>query len=190
MKSFLKLSKTARLFLSIGIFVVITGSLGLTYSQQVQQQEQLDGELGIAEMRAGKLQIKDLQQQQEELQQKLDEATEALAVVKDTLRQPVASIDVVDEFYAIAYDCNIIISSISSTSIQQNELQGISCSMTTIPAVVSGELSDMINFVTSLNNDLSTGIVNSTQLYISEMEEGDEATTASLRLTVYSYEGD
>ena len=189
MKKLPKFSKTSWMFLSIGIFVVITGSLGLTYSQQLQEQEKLGGELGIAEKRISKLQVQGLPQKQVELQKRLDESLLQLAAAKDSLRQPVASINVTDEFYVIAYTCNVTVDSISSSNLRNSDMESISCTTITLNADVNGRLSDIIDFVTSLNNDFTTGIVGSTQLSITESSSNGE-TSANVRLTVYSYEGD
>ena len=76
----LKISKTSWLIIAAGIFIVIIAGLFLTRSQQIQEQDRLDDELGIAEMRLDKLQIKKLQQQEEELQRQLDESKVQLLV--------------------------------------------------------------------------------------------------------------
>ena len=175
----LKLSRTSWLILLAGIFIVIVGGLGLTRSQQLQEQARLDDELAKAEMRLDKLQVKDLRQQQEELQGRLDESTVQLVATKNRLRQTIESIDVTDEFFAIAKSCSVIIESMSSSSIRSEKLEGIDCSAITLDAMVAGETSNLINFVIKLNNDFTTGIVKSVQITIPETTSGTDNETAT-----------
>jgi hypothetical protein len=184
----LKLSKTSWLILSIGLFIVIIAGLGFTRSQQLKEKGQLDEELSIAEKRLNKLQVKDLREQEEELQKRLDESTTQLAAVKDSLRQPVESIDVTDEFFAVAHYCDVEVMSISSSGIKSESLGDVACSMISLNASVIGEVSNLINFVIKLNNDFTTGLVQSAQMSIKETVYEGEAS-ASIQMVVYAYEG-
>ena len=162
----MKISKTSWLILSIGIFLVVLAGLGLTRSQQLQAQSQLDEELDVAEMRLSKLGVEELRLKQEELQRQLDERIAELAEAKDKMRQTVESIDVTDEFFEIARSCEVVIMSISSSSIRDDKLEDITCSAITIDATAEGEVPNLINFVIKLNNDFTTGIVKSAQITI------------------------
>lgn len=184
----MKLSKTSWLILSVGIFIVVVAGLGLTRSQQIQEKSQLDEELSIVEMRLNKLQVQQLHQQQEELQERLDESTIQLGATKDRLNQTIESIDVTDEFYAIAESCKATVESISTSSIKSEKLGNIACSMIQINAQVTGELPNLIDFVISLNNDFTTGVVKSAHMSIEETTE--EESLANIMMVVYSYEGD
>jgi hypothetical protein len=185
----LKLSKTSWLMLSIGIFVVVAVGLGLTRSQQLNEQGRLDEELSVAEKRLNNLQVKELGQQQEELQRRLDEGTIRLMAAKDNLRQAVKSITVIDEFFEIAQSCSVEVMGISSSSIKQEKLEGIVCSAITLNAAVQGEALNLISFITKLNNDFTTGVVKSAQISIPE-EASESEPSASVQMVVYAYEGD
>ena len=184
----MKLTKTSWLILSIGIFVVVVAGLGLTRSQQFKEKGQLDEELSIAEKRLNKLPVKDLREQEEELQKRLDESTMQLMAVKDSLRQPVESIDVTDEFFAVAHYCDVEIMSISSSSLKSDKLGDVACSMISLSAHVTGEVSNLINFIIKLNNDFTTGLVKSAQMSIPETVYEGQAS-ASIQMVVYAYEG-
>ena len=184
----MKLSKTSWLILAAGIFIVVFASLGITRSQQLQEQEQLDDELTIAEMRLNKFQVKQLRQQQGELQKQLDESTMQLTAGKDKLRQTIDSISVTDEFFEIARSCSIEVVGISSSNIGSEELGNIVYSMITLNAVVAGDTSNLISFVIRLNNDFTTGIVKSAQISIPEM--ADDRPSANILMVVYAYGGD
>ena len=185
----LKLSKTSWIFLSIGLFVVIVGSLSLTLSQQLREKNELNEELGVLNMRINKIYVEQLRQRQGELKQQLDESATYLTVAKDVLRQPVESIDVTDEFFATAYSCGMEVVSISSSDVKNEPLDSIDFSVININALVTGSLSDLITFVTTLNNDFTTGIVKSAQVSIKESDAAGFAT-ASLAMVVYTYQGE
>ena len=185
----MKLSKASWLILSAGIFIVVLAGLGLTRSQQLQEQGRLGEELNVAATRLDKLQVNELRQQQEELQKKLDESTLKLVEAKGSLRQTVESTNVTDEFFAIAYSCGVIVDSISSSSIKSEKLEGITCSVITLNTVVIGEPSNLISFIIKLNNDFTTGVVKSVQINIPEVAEGDEPS-ANIMMVIYTYEGD
>ena len=184
----MKLSKTSWLILAAGIFIIVFASLGITRSQQLQEQEQLDDELTVAEMRLNKFQVKQLGQQQEELQKQLDESTTQLTAAEDKLRQTIDSINVTDEFFEIARSCSIEVVGISSSNIGSEELGNIVCSVITLNATVAGDTSNLISFVIRLNNDFTTGIVKSAQISIPEM--ADDRPSANILMVVYAYGGD
>lgn len=185
----MKLSKISWLILAAGVFVVVFASLGITRSQQFRELDRLDDELAIAEMRLSKVQVKDLNYQQEELQKRLDERIIQLITAKDTLRQTIGSIDVTDEFFEIARSCNVEVISLSSSGIGSDKLESIACSVITLTAEVTGDTSNLIDFVIRLNNDFTTGIVKSAAISVSETDD-ESGSSASIRMVVYAYEGD
>jgi hypothetical protein len=180
----LKLSRASWLILSAGIFIVVFAGLGLTRSQQLQERTQLEEELSINEMRLNQFNVAQLQQQRDELQKQINDSTWKLNLAKYKLRATVESIDVTDEFFLIASKCDVTVNSISSSSIGNDNLKGIGCSTISLSASVSGELSDIINFVISLNHDYTTGYVRSVQIGVCE-----EVSSAGIQMIIYSYEG-
>jgi TolA-binding protein len=180
----LKLSRTSWLILSAGIFIVVLAGLGLTRSQQIEEKTKLEEELSINEMRLNKFNVTQLQQQRDELQEQLDDNTMRLNMAKYSLSATVQSLDVTDEFFFIASKCNVTVNSISSSSIGSDSIRGIGCSTISLNASVSGELSNMIDFIISLNHDYTTGYVKSAQVSVSE-----ENSSASIQMIIYSYEG-
>lgn len=185
----LKLSKTSRVFLSTGILVVILGSLGLTRSQQIGTQKKLDEELSLAQMRIDKLPTKQLQQQKEELERKLEESLSQLDIAKESLQQPVESDDVIEEFFAIADSCRVGIANIAASNIRTSQLENVDCRTILINSSVKGKLPNLIDFVISLNNDFTTGIVNTVGISIQEETE-DGNSSASVQMEVNTYKGD
>ncbi len=189
----LKLSKTSWLILSAGVFLVVLAGLGLTRSQQMNEQTKLDDELGLYEKRLGMLQTEALSQQLENLRGKVEEGEAQLKEAKARLNQSVVSVDVTDEFFKIAEYCSVNITNMSTTVISQIRYEGVDFSTISLAANVVGNEENVINFVNSLNNSYVTGNVQSAQISIAEATEGEEVsssdTTATLSMIVYSYEG-
>ncbi len=185
---FIKFSKTGWLILATGIFIVVLAGLGIARSQQLQEQGKIKDELDISQKTLSNLQITDLTKQLAELKQKADEGQVQLNDAKQKLDQTVVSVEVTDEFFSIAKYCSVRVMSISTTPIIPNAYEGIGLSTTSVTAVAEGTLPDLINFVISINNDFTTGLVQSTQINIPLPDSGD-TPSASVQVIVYSYEG-
>jgi len=185
----IKLSKTSWLILSAGVFVFVLIGLGLTRSQQVQEQTTLDESLSMTEMRLEQLQVTHLQQQQIELQERLDDGKIELDEAKDLLRQTVLSVDVADEFFDIAASSDIDIINCSTTDIRTTNVAGVGCSSISIGASITGKSDDLIDFVINLNNGFITGTVETVSMNIQDSSDNDTRSSANLHMIIYSYEG-
>jgi hypothetical protein len=186
----LKLSKTSWLILAAGIFVVVLGSLGVTRSKQLGEKSELDEELRLSTSILEKLQGSNMQSQQDELQQKIEEGEVLLEEAKKRLDQTVVSVDVSDELFVIADYCGVVVRTLSTSPIKTNEYEGIGLYMTAMNILAEGDVDNLINFVTSLNDDYTTGLVRSFQISIPELGASDNTTLPSvnIQMTIYSYE--
>ena len=203
----LKLSKTAWLILSAGVFLVVLAGLGLTRSQQMKEQTKLGEELALYEKRIGALQTTQLSQQLEILRGKVEENDAQLKDAQARLRQTVISVDVTDEFFKTAEYCSVNITNMSTTVIAQTKYEGITLSTISLNASVVGAKKNIISFVVALNNGYVTGNVESAQIRFTggtgeeenpeeedeETGEGDTLETgnavATVSMLIYSYEG-
>lgn len=182
---FIKLSKASWLILAAGVFVVVLAGLGVTMSQQMQEQDQLEEELGISLISLEKLDDTELRQRLDELQQMVDEEQLQLDEARERLDKTVVSVDVTDQFFSIADYCGVKVMSMSTSPIQDEDYEGIGLSMTALNSVAEGELEDIIQFVISLNNDFTTGLISTFQIDIPE--ESDNTTTPSVNVQMYVY---
>ena len=186
MKGF-KLSKTSWLILSAGIFIVVLAGLGLTRSQQLEEQTKLEEDLTLSTMRVDKIKVTQLRPQLDELQQRIEESESQLNEAKDRLRQTVVSVDVTDKFFVITEYCGVELQNMSTSVISSRTIEGIDCYTTSITATVTGELPNIIDFIISLNGGYTTGYVQSTQISIPD-ESSDNESTVNIQMVVYSYE--
>lgn len=184
----LKLSKTSWLILSAGIFLVMLAGLGITRSGQIKQQDKLAADLSTSQLRLDKLDTTQLKLQSDELQQQLTDSQQQLIGAKDKLRQKINSVDVTDKLFEVANYYSVNVTIMGTTSIAQQPYQGIPCSVISVSASADGMLSDIINFIDGLNNNFSTGYVESAQMQVADSSSND-TSSASISLIVYSYEG-
>jgi hypothetical protein len=185
---YLKLSKTSWLILAAGIFVVVLAGLGIARSQQLSEQGRLDEELSFSQMSLDNLQIDELQFQLEELQQTAEEEQLQLDEAVQLLDQTVVSVEVTDEFFAIAKSCGVLVVNLNTSPILPNKYEGIGLSATSLNAAVEGAVPNLIDFVESLNNDFTTGLIKFTQIDIPP-SSSNETPSASVQMIIYSYEG-
>jgi hypothetical protein len=206
-----KLSRAGWVILSGGVFIVILAGLGVTRSQQLQEQNVVKDELALAQTRLEKNDVTSLRGQSEALKQQVQQEQAQLDEAKDRLRQTVISVDVTDELFKIAGYSGVAILRMSNSTISTQELRGIDLAMTSLSLQASGDIDKIIDFVINLNNDFATGYVKSAQISIGSdtdsgggSEEpdgeggaggetggvsGDEAAV-TVQMIVYSYEGD
>jgi len=185
----LKLTKTSWILLTVGVFVIVFASLGVVLYQRLNQQSHLEDELKLAQQKLNVVQLEPLSQQRAELEEQLYEIVSESEDAKAALSQTVTSTAVSDRLFDIAATYDVTITELSSTGLAAEELEGVTCSALPFSGRVEGDLSDIVNFVVRLNNDLSTGVVRSVAINVPPTPNG-ENSTASLTLVIYSYQGD
>jgi hypothetical protein len=187
MKGF-KLSKTGLLILAAGTFIVMLAGLGIIRYGQISEQDDLSKTLSISETRLNVIDLQPYEVQKAELQEQLVTSESLLEEAKNRLIQTVISVNVTAKFYEIAAFHNVIIDSISTTKNIVADYEGVVCTTININAIVTGDLAHVIDFIAGLNNNFSTGFVQSAQIDISDatLENG---TSANILMVVYTYEG-
>jgi hypothetical protein len=184
---YLKLSKTSWLILAVGLFVVVAAGLGITRSQQAQEQGRLSEELELSQKSLAAIQVTGLQSQLDALQQSADEAQLKLDEAQSELDQTVVSVDVTEEFFSIASYCGVKVINLNTSPIVPNLFEGIGLATTSLNAMVEGQLSALIDFIEALNSDFTTGLIKATQIDIPPSTD-NETPSASIQMIIYSYE--
>ena len=189
----LKLSKISWLILSAGLFLVVLVSLGVTRSGQLSEQNRLENELSISTARVEKIEVTDMRPQLDELLRRVGDAESQRNEAAARLDQMIESVDVTDKFFAIAGHNNVQIGTISNSQLSSQSISGVNCVTISIGASISGDISDVIDFIISLNDGYTTGYVKSAQIS-TNVESSDNSTTtapatATIQMIVYSYKG-
>ena len=208
----LKLSKTSWLILAAGLFLVVLAGLGMTRSQQVKEQTKATSDLNLATKQLATIQTSSLSQQLETLKTKVDESQALLNDAQAQLHQTVISVDVADQFFKIAAFCSVNITNLTTTTISRAKFDNVTLSTTSLSATVTGQKTDIVKFITSLNDGYVTGTVQSAQVTFNSTSSGDTSgegkvsdgegdtsiapdaaispgtATASISMLIYSYE--
>ncbi len=185
----MKLSKTGWLLIASGVFIITLASLGAVYSRQVDDQNQLNEKLALTQSNLRRIQIEKLSSRQAELESQLSQATSQFEAVKVMLSQPIGSAAIASILFDIAQAHGVEVTGMTSSRIASENLKGVTCSVISLTAKVEGDVSNLVSFVTNLNEQFATGVVKSVAITIPETASGDNAT-ASIQLVVYSYRGD
>ncbi len=184
----MKISKTGWIIITIGVFMIALIGLGAVRSQQVNQQIPLDEELTSAELNLDRVQIEQRSQRQEELEQQLTQNKSQSETARAALSQSIESIVISGILFDIAEHNNVEVTEISSSGLATAELDGLTCLVLPLTASVSGNVTDLVSFITKLNAELATGITKSVEIIVPEMT--GELASANIQLVIYGYQGE
>ena len=187
----MKLGKTSWLILVIGICVIAFASVGFARAQRTDEQTRLQEELSVAKLRLSKIQLKELALQERELEEQLDRAISRLEAARTEFSQPNESISVSGSLFDIARTCDVEITEISSSGLEEGDLESVGCSVLPITLKAEGDIANLIEFVIRLNNDFRTGLVESVEIGIPETGEEQPQVaprpSVCISMVVYSY---
>ena len=195
----LKLSKKAWIVLAIGIFIIAFASLNMAYSQQGQEQIRINQELSLAQLRLARFSPEELSSQQQKLENRLAHTEWKLEVAKASLRQLIESIEVTDTLFEVAETSGVEIIEINSPGLTSEELEGVAYSILALTAKVEGNVPNLINFILELNRKFPTGVLESVEIVVPGVIEGETGgeeieepakPSAKLELFIHTYEGD
>jgi len=183
----LKISKTSWLVIIIGIFLILLASLGVVRSQQVREQNDLKEKLALTQLKLQAIQLDPFSQREGELEEQLSQTLAQSETARSILSQPIGCIMVSDLLFDLAEANKVNITEITSSGMADSNLEGVPCLALTLRTGVKGEVADLVNFITTLNNELSTGFVQSMEMTIPESKE---QPSAKIQLIVYTHKGD
>ena len=187
----IKLSKTSWLILSAGVFIVVLAGLGVTRNQQMEQQSVAEEQLELAETRLNKYDLTQLRYRVDELSRLVDEKKAEVEESRDRLDSTVVSADVVEQIYAIAVFSDVIILDLSDSPIVNESLSGVKVQQTALSARVTGELGNIIDFITNLNHNFTTGYTVNAQITVLNVVDDDDIhanASGTVQVFVYSHE--
>lgn len=185
----MRLTKTSWWILTIGVFIIAFAGLGVVCYHQVQQQNQLNEELTLAQLELKELELEQLSAQQTELEGQLNQATSQFEAIKAVFSQPIKSVAASSILFDIAEAYDLEITQMTSPGPASDTLEGITCSVISLTATVEGDVPNLVGFVTKLNGQLPTGVVQSITITVPETASGEKAS-ANIQLVIYTYQGD
>jgi len=195
----MKISKTARWILTIGILAILLATSGVTYARQKAEQTQLSSDIA----RACQDFIKHITlttqyaAQKEEVEARLNGANSSIAAIQSEFLSPTESIEISDILFEAAADANVTITELTSSLPEEEELNGITYQVfsieVTAEANAKGEVVALLNFSDKVSQRFSTSHIQAVEIEVpQEEEEGEEkepekpSITLSLKIYVYA----
>ena len=182
-----KLSKKGWLLISVGVFTILFAGLWTVHSQQANEHKQLADKLNTADLKLDGFQTEQLFQRRNELEEQLKQTLLQSEAAREILSQPIESLAISSVMFNIAETCNVEIIEIGSPGPAGEELGGLACNVLPLTATVEGDVTDLVSFITKLNDGLENGIINSVEISIPETTE--EKASANFQMVVYAYQG-
>jgi Tfp pilus assembly protein PilO len=192
----MKFTKATWIVLLVCILVFAAACLGWVYSQQVDQQRQLNSQLLTQKNKLRLMSLDELNQQKDQVTLQIQQLNDQLASNKNRLKLDEDSITVTDSILALAKSYKIDITEIRSSGLSSEELAGTSLSTLAIDLSVQGGINDIANFATGLNERYPTSIDTLVQLdrippssTPTIVPSGENIFSGTLSLVIYNYEG-
>lgn len=186
----MKLSKTGWIVITVGAFIIILAGLGLVRLQQIQEQTRLNNELVQSKLELSGVQLEQLSAQKAELEKQLkqiEQTTSEYEISQATLSQNIETVIIIKSMYDVAANSEVEVTQVNSSE-QSEQLEGINCSTRTISAKISGDMANLVNFITTLNGSITTGVIKSVTVTIPPASSNGTAL-ADIILVVYKYNG-
>ena len=175
--------------IGIGILVIVLASLALVYFKQAGEQKRLNKQFALAKSRLDLIDLAALSSRQAELDGQLVQVTSQSKAVKGILSQPVGSVTANSVLFDLAQVHGLRIIEVTSSTPDIEKMEGIVYSAVSLTAKVEGDVSDLIKFVSNVNDFLITGAIRSAVITIPETSSDEEAALA-IQLVVYTHQGD
>jgi len=190
----LKLSKKTGLIIAIVVFFAAGIYLYMDYSKIVDEKAVVKEQLELTQQQLQGIQIDPLTAQQTEMGNQLSDVASRSGEVIFTLSQPISNIDAATALYDVAQTWGVQINSVTSSGLADEGLEGATFSVISLDAVIEGDMPNLVNFITHLNDSYTTGIVRSVTITAPVAGSGANVTTsvnasADLRMAVYTYKG-
>ena len=194
----MKLSKITWSILGIGIFAIGFFSLYALHSRELTAQEAIGSNLAKAQDALSKL-----IPQREDLESQLAEAETKLEAARASFPDLVESVDVDERLFELAEDNDLEIISITATAPKEEEVEGITYSVTRFNVDLNGDVVDILDYIDAITTgtDFTTATVEWASMDIPEpltedeiedenMDEEEieeyEKATAEIRFVIYT----
>ena len=208
----IRLSRTAWLILGIGIFVIAFITLYTVYTQRNREQEEISDSLlaaqntlpGIvSEKEDWESQLTQVKSELTQVEGEVAQAESLLSQTRVSFLKSVESIEYDERLFRIARGWNLDITRLTASEPSDIDVEGINFSVTSFTVYVSGEVVDILEFITTITIDESfnTTTIEAVDIQAPEpLTEGEkgglteeeieekEKTSATIKLVIYSYQ--
>ena len=183
----MKISRTARWILTIGILAILLGGIGVNYARQIAEQRRLNADTAQAQQDFRKYDkyAAEYAAEREELETRLSQANSRITSPQSKFRQYIESIEINEALFQAAEDANVTITRLSSSLPEEEELNDITYRVFTLRITAEGEMVALLNFIDKLSDKFLSSSISSVGITVSE-----DKSSLSLRLKVYAYGGE
>jgi hypothetical protein len=179
-----KLSKTTRWVLTIGILAMLLITAGVVYSRQKAEESELSGSIARTRLELIKYEPTPAVDK-EELERRLAEASSSIAGLEAEFRRYTESIEISEELVAAAGKSGVSITRLGSSGRTGELVNGIPCRVFTLTVAAQADLlPSLINFSTEISRVFPAATIESVAVHVGQ----DNKATMDLGLKIYSYE--
>ncbi len=185
----MKISKKTLIYLGIGVYVIVTAAVGFIMFEKMDEEDAVSEELTSIQTNLDKLNPARLDDRKLELENQLSQVSSQTDTLKNMMSQEIANVAASTIVFDIADTTGVDIVWLSSPSASPQVLENVPCTVVSLEATVDGSVSDLVDFITRLNNYLATGVIKSVDMNIPETSS-NTSPTVSISLLIYNYQGE
>jgi len=183
----MRLGKTARILLGVGIFAILMANLVMAYLGQGEEQDRLSQELSSAELLLDKQEAdfasEKLSLRVPILESQLTRFDSELNTVKTELHRSIESTKATETCFDIAEATEVEIVGCSSQNSTTVDMEGVNLSILSLTVVAEGDISELVDFILELSGQFPTGVQESVEIDV-------EQQSATVTMSIHTYEGD
>jgi hypothetical protein len=180
----IKIDNRIWLIIGIAIFIAAMVSLVRSYTQQVNEQEELKAGLATQQGLLNKLTT-----EEEDQQNKLNAAESLLETSRAKFPESVESIEYGEDLFKIADDCNVELTNLSPSPPGTTTQGAVTYSVSLFSIQVQGDVSDILNFVNALRTGNGFRLPWSADVNSVSIDIGGEEGVATISVDIYGYRG-
>lgn len=176
----MKISKTTRWILTIGILVILLVSLGVNYNRQKTEQSRLSANIVQAQQDFIRYTTQ-YSDQRKDSEARLSKVNPRLAALQDEFESPTESIEISIALFEAAGAANVTM--LSSSTPAGEKVNDIAFHVFSLGISAEGDVEALLNFMANLSSRFPNSSINSVNISVSE-----EKASLNLNVKIYTYE--
>jgi len=180
----LKVSKTTRWILTIGILAILLVGPGVNYTRQKTEQSELTANIAQAQQDFIRYTTQ-YSDQKKDLEARLSKVNPRLVALQDEFESPTESIEISTDLFEAADSASVTITGLSSSTPASKEINGIGFRVFSLGITAEGEVVALLNFMANLGSRFPNSSINSASISVSQ-----GMGSLNLSLKIYAYEGE
>ncbi len=183
----IRISKTVWVLVAIGVFLLIFIPLGMAYRNQVDEQDNLLGQLNTTRQASAKIPINELKAKEDSLKTQIVTLNDKVSTALTKLDKPTNDIIATDDLFDLAGATKVEIVQLTSAGTGKQNIENLNCTVLPLTMRIEGDVARIIDFILELSNTFTTGVVGSVD--ISVPTDNTTIGSAGVTFTINSYGG-